>query len=130
MIRNLLRDNYLLVSIPDYTQLTLCPLIPIMSNRHNTTRGWWRAYFHDHPIVSTNPTAHIYGSVSAGRTKTYCIQCWNAFKNDLMNSDRVQVENGTIDAVRNDDALNNICMHPIVLGYINFILIVISPHLC
>ena len=51
-----------------YTQLKLCPLNPIMSNRHNTTRGWWLAFFHDHPIVSTHPTAHIYGSVSAGRT--------------------------------------------------------------
>ena len=58
--------------------------------------------------VPTQPTAHIYGSVSAGRTKAYCIQCWDSLKRELMRSDQAQLENGTIEAVRSEDTLNNI----------------------
>ena len=68
-------------------------------NRQNPTRGWWRAYYIDHPVIPTQPTAHIYGSVSAGRTKAYCIQCWDSLKRELMRSDQAQLENGTIKAV-------------------------------
>jgi len=82
-------------------------------NRQNPTRGWWRAYFLDHPTVPAQPTAHIYGSVSAGRTKTYCIQCWDALKRELRSSDQLQLENGIIEAVRSENTLDDICRYPI-----------------
>jgi len=82
-----------------------------MSNRHSSTQGWWRAYFLDHPTDPNRPTVHIYGSVTAGRTKTYCIQCWDALKHKLMNSDQAQLDNEMIEAAQSEQTLHDICMY-------------------
>jgi hypothetical protein len=64
----------------------------------SSTRGWWRDLFLDHPLFASKHASAMYG----GKTKVYCILCFNAdiaslqneydHQNPPITKDRAQIE--------------------------------------
>jgi hypothetical protein len=71
-------------------------------------RGWWRAFFHDHPGYATKAPE---STDSGGKAKVWCMQCFETRIAGEIASDKKMVIAGTREAVRSRDVIEGMGLY-------------------
>ena len=79
----------------------------LASTKRSSKRSFLRDYFYDHPIWADN--SHLIGNPPNFKQKVYCKKCFDHAFLTLKNTDISSVAALSIDHVRSDELLQNIC---------------------
>ena len=73
-----------------------------------SSRGWWRDYFHDHPLLSARPKNDT--AWSGSLPKVYCKACFAHNLAEVRRRDELEVQSGLRVSVRENMAIEDLCM--------------------
>jgi hypothetical protein len=90
-----------------HRKLFLMALNGPQAAKRSSKRSFLREYFYDHPIRTDN--SHLMGNPPNFKQKVYCSKCFDDTFLTLKNADATSVATQTLDHVRSDEILRNIC---------------------
>ena len=69
-------------------------------------RIWFRGFFRDHPVRADG--SHFFGARTSGKTKVYCVLCFESHLSQLRQSDDAAVTSGSMLQRRSDTVLQDL----------------------